>query len=405
MIRALIPSWLPEAWLTRPPPVARSGRTLLIVGTIGLLFALTQLAGSWQLYRDPTVVLGFWVLMSLMLVAMAWGVSRLGGAVTGRTVIPMIVLLVVADVLVPAQTMTGRIGNASWNWGVVAILILALAVYRPVLEVVLLCLAHAGAVVAWAAVSTEAVNRGAVVLTAAGAVIPPLVAAQFVNFYVGILSEREEAGLRAAQIEASKIAEAAVEHDSQRRLARIRAEVVPVLRYVIAGAPIPLDVEHADAARRAAARLRSQLLEGRDVAWLLSGSRDDDPVIEVRVVSDAGARRVLDDDLRSALASLVSLLRRHQPWDQFAVTLTARQPQTPRDHAQTHNVTIQPGQPSILAVTVVATGDCIDAVARDPAIHTAARRLGAALTVVDERIVVVEGAVEVLAVPAGADIV
>jgi hypothetical protein len=364
---------------SRPPQVARSRSTLLTVAAIGQLFALLQLFGAWQTYRQPLVVLVFWVLLSAALPVLTLVAAREdGGAVTGRTVAPMIALLVVADVLVPAESTTDRIGAAGWNWSAVAIMLLALAVYRPVLEVMLCSLAHAAAVFGWAAISHPAVDLGTVILVAAGAIIPPLAAAQFVNFYVGILNEREEAGLRAAQIEAREAADAAVDQDDRRRLARIRAEVVPVLQHVASGASIPLDVEHAEAARRAAARLRSQLLEGRDVDWLFSATSgpDDDPAIEVRVVSDAGAREVLDDEIRSAIASLVSLLRRHRPWDRLAVTLTAR-------------------QRTQLAVTVVATGDCAVRAARDPAVDTAVRRLGAHLSVVDERTVVIEGLVVV----------
>ncbi len=361
---------------SRPPQVARSRSTLITVSAIGMIFALSQFLGAWNSYRHPFVVLAFWALLAAALPLMTLVATRDGGAVTGRTVAPMIALLAVADVLVPAELTTGRIGAAGWNWSAVALLLLALAVYRPVLEVMACSVAHAGAVFVWAAFTHPAVDLGTVILVAAGSIIPPLAAAQFVNFYVGILSEREEAGLRAAQIEAREAADAAVDQDDRRRLARIRAEVVPVLQHVATGASIPLDVDHAEAARRAAARLRSQLLEGRDVDWLFSATSgpDHDPAVEVRVVSDAGAREVLDDEIRSAVVSLVSLLRRHRPWDRLAVTLTAR-----------HRTQ--------LAVTVVATGDCAVRAARDPAVDTAARRLGAHLSVVDERTVVIEGLV------------
>ena len=360
-----------------PPPVARSGRTLLVVGVIGQVFALIQFVGFWSVYRHPLVVLGFWVVLSAALPVMTLAASRAGGVVSGQAVVPVIVLLAVADVLVPAETSVGRVGAAGWNWGAVAIILLALAVYRPVVEVMVCSLAHAGAVLVWAALPGDPVDPGTVVLVAAGAIIPPMAAAQFVNFYVGMLSEREEAGRQATQIEAREAAEAAVDRDSRRRLTRIRAEVVPVLQHVADGAAIPLDSEHADAARRAAARLRSQLLEGRDVEWLLSATADneDDPSLEVRVVTDATAQEMIDDEIRSAVGSLVSLLRRHRPWERLAVTLTAR-------------------QATALAVTVVATGDCAAAAVRDPAIETAARRLGAAVTMIDERIIVIEGVVQ-----------
>lgn len=393
---------------TRPPPVARSGRTLLVVGLVGQLFALVQLIGAWHLYRQPLVVLGFWTAMTASLPILTFAVARFGGgSASRRGTLPLLALLAVADVLVPAQATSARIGQAGWNWSAVAILLLALAVYRPVLDVMVLCALHSAAVLAWAflpAANSATVEPQIVVLVLAGAIIPPLVAAQFVNFYVGMLSEREEAGRQAAAIEAREAAEAAVERDGRRRLSRIRAEAVPLLQHVVQGAAIPLDAERAESARLAAARLRSQLLEGRDVAWLLaatdgpdgldspdgldgSDGPDDDPVVEVRVVTDNVARRLLDGDLRSAIASLVGLLRRHRPWDQVAVTLTGR-------------------QESELVITVVATGDCAVRAAQDRAIETAARRLGAELSVVEERIVVIEGVVAGLPrLSVGADIV
>jgi hypothetical protein len=369
-------------WAVRPPPVPRTAVTLLTVGALGQLFALSQLISFWSKYRNPLVVLGVWLAMSAALPAMTFVAGRAQGVLSGRAVVPVIALLALADVVVPAETRSERIGNAGWNWSAVAILLLALAVYRPVLEVMSLSVLHTGAVFAWAGLQQQqSAEPLTTVLIAAGAIIPPFAASQFVNFYVGMLSEREAAGLRAAQIEANKTAEAAVDLDSRRRLSKVRAEVAPVLQHVVDGAALPLDAEHAESARRAAARLRSQLLAGRDVDWLFwpaTGSDVDqlvdDHVVDVRLVSDSPVRQVLDDKIKAEVGSLVGLLRRHRPWERVAVTLTTRLDRE-------------------LSVTVVATGDCARVAAADPAIDTAARRLAADLTLVDDRIVVIEGVV------------
>ena len=149
-----------------------------------------------------------------------------------------------------------------------------------------------------------------------------------------------------------------------------------MLHEVVAGAALPLNAAAAEAARQAAARLRSQLLQGRDVDWLLSASAAlaGDPAFEVGVVSDDAARQLLDDEIRSDVGSLVGLLRRHQPWERVTVTLTARR----QDQ---------------LSVTVVATGACGNRAARDPAIGSAAGRLGAVVNLVDERNLVIEGVI------------
>ena len=375
---SLLASAIARGWSgSRPPQVAGSRRALLTVGVIGQLFALSLLISSWQLYRQPVVVLAVWVAMSTALPLVTLLAARSGG-LSGRAVIPMIGLLAVADIVVPAEAMEQRIGPAGWNWGAVAISLLALAVYRPVPEVIACGLLHAAAVFAWALVEVQPLEPGTVVLVAAGAIIPPLGAAQFVNFYVGVLNEREQAGRQSAQIIAREASEAAVEQDGRRRLARIRAEVAPVLGHVVAGAPLPLDSEHSAGAGRAANRLRAQLLAGRDLDWLLRSSGSDDEAFDVQVLTDPVARRRLDDETRSAVGSLVGLLRRHRPWDQMAVTITAR---------QEHEV----------AVTVVATGDRAGAAGSDPAVHTAAHRLGGDVTVLDEQSLVIEGAVRVQA--------
>jgi hypothetical protein len=97
-------------------------------------------------------------------------------------------------------------------------------------------------------------------------------------------------------------------------------------------------------------------------------------VSEVQVLSDPVARGQLDDETRSAVGSLVGLLRRHRPWDRIAVTITAR-------------------EQFELAVTVVATGERAESAGIDPAVDTAARRLGGDVTVIDGGSLVIEGVV------------
>lgn len=77
-----------------------------------------------------------------------------------------------------------------------------------------------------------------------------------------------------------------------------------------------------------------------------------------------------------AVGSLVGLLGRHRPWDQLAVTITARADLEP-------------------AVTVVAAGEQAPAAGADLAVGTAAGRLGGDITVIDGRNLVIEGLVRV----------
>jgi hypothetical protein len=377
-----VPAEIVRNWReSRPPRVAGSSRTLLIVNVIGQLFALSLLVSSWGLYRQPVVVLAVWVAMSAALPLATLLAVRPGG-LGNRAVLLVYGLLAVADLVVPAEAMEQRIGPAGWNWGAVAISLLALAVYRPVPEVITGGLLHAAGVIGWALVEVQPLEPGTVVLVAAGAIIPPLGAAQFVNFYVGVLSEREAAGERAARIIAREAGDAAVEQDGRRRLTRIRAEVAPVLGHVVGGAPLPLDREHAAGAARAADRLRAQLLAGRDLDWLLRSAGSDDELSDIQVLSDPQARRQLDDETRSAVGSLVSLLRRHRPWERLAVTITTR-------------------DRSGLSVTVVASGDRAAAAGADPAVRTAAQRLGGAPSVLDEETLVIEGSVRLPSAAAG----
>jgi hypothetical protein len=58
-------------------------------------------------------------------------------------------------------------------------------------------------------------------------------------------------------------------------------------------------------------------------------------------------------------------------------------------------VTITARPPLELAVTVVATGDRAESAGADPAVETAAHRLGGELTVIDGQSLVIEGAVRV----------
>jgi hypothetical protein len=255
--------------MNKPPPVAGSRRTLLSVVVIGQLFALALMISSWPLYRHPLAVLLVWVAMSAVLPLTTLVAGRAGGGLSGRAVTPVILLLAVADVVVPAEAVGQRIGQAAWNWSAVALALLALAVYRPAPEMIACGLLHTAAVFAWALADVTPIEPGTAILIAAGAIIPPLAAAQFVNFYVGVLGEREEAGRGAARIAAREAGEMAVEQDGRRRLARIRTEVAPVLARVVAGAELPLDAHHSADAGRAAARLRAQLLAGRDLDWLL----------------------------------------------------------------------------------------------------------------------------------------
>lgn len=364
-----------------PPAVERSGRTLVVVGAFGQAYAVLLMAGSWGSYDRPWIVLGCWVAMTAVPVVLTGAAAvRADGTPGPLAVVPAVAVLAASDVVVPALAGPGeRLAEGAWNWGAVAIMLLLLSVYRPAAEVLVLTAGHALAVLLWAFVPgpDRPVDPVNLVLVLSGCVIPPLAAAQFVGFYLEGLRRRQDAGHRERDLRARAAAEEAVSVDRQERLARLRADAMPILRDIAEGAPLPLYPERAAAARRVAERLRRELAEGREVDWLLRRQigADRGDGVDVQVVTGLGASRLLTDEPRAAVAAVVNLLRRHPGWDRITLTMAG-------------------AEDGSVALALVAQGEAATVAVQDAAVRAAAAQLCPAAgspSLDDERTLVLEG--------------
>jgi len=356
----------------RPPVVERSGHGVLAMSSFGQAYALLLLALSWVGYDHPWVQLGLWLLLTAAAPAMVAVAGRNDGALPGRAVLPVVALLVVLDLAVPALT-GGRdpIGAASWNWGAVAIALLWLAIYRPAGEVLSLAALHALACLLWSLAVVVGPNDPVrVALSVALCLLPALAGAQFVGFYLGVLVRREAAADAERETRARQASEEATSRDWRQRIDRVRREALPLVREVAEGRELPLDEVAVARARRISDRLRRELVGGREIDWLLraqvagDGGGDGDDQVDVEVVTGLGAARLMSDETRVALGALVSLLRRHRGWTRMTLTVAGAPDRS-------------------LMLALVAKGEAAAAAHADVAVRAALRPL-AATSALDE---------------------
>jgi hypothetical protein len=326
-----------SAAFRRPPVVERSGHGVIAMSSFGQAYALLLLGLSWTGYDRPWVQLGLWLLLTAAAPAMVAVAERHGGGLPGRAAVPVVALLVVLDLAVPALTGGGRdpIGAAAWNWGAVAIALLWLAIYRPAGEVLSLAALHGLACLVWSLAVPVAPNDPVrVALSVALCLLPALAGAQFVGFYLGVLLRREEAARAERETRARQAAEEATRRDWRQRIDRVRREALPLIAEVADGRPLPLDEVTVARARRISDRLRRELVGGREIDWLLRaqvagdgradgepGDEPGDEQVDVEVVTGLGAARLMTDETRVALGALVSLLRRHPGWTRMTLTV------------------------------------------------------------------------------------
>ena len=365
-----------SAAFRRPVVVERGGLGVLAMSSFGQAYALLLLALAWTGYRSPWVQLGLWLLLTAAAPAMVAVARRNGGGLPGHVVVPVVALLVVLDLAVPALVGGGRdpIGPAAWNWGAVAIALLWLAIYRPAAEVLSLAALHAAACLAWAvAVPVDPNDPVRVALSAALCLLPALAGAQFVGFYLGVLLRREAAARAERETRARQAAEEATRRDWRQRIDRVRREALPLVSEVAEGRPLPLDEVAVARARRISDRLRRELVGGREIDWLLraqvagdGGVTDEggDDQVDVEVVTGLGAARLMSDETRVALGALVSLLRRHPGWTRMTLTVAGAPDRS-------------------LMLALVATGPAAAAAHADVAVRAALRPL-AATSALDE---------------------
>jgi hypothetical protein len=373
-----------HAAFRRPPVVERGGLGVLAMSSFGQAYALLLLVLSWGGYEYPWVQVGLWLLLTATAPVMVTVAERRGGALPGRAAVPVVALLVVLDIVVPALT-GGRdpIGAAAWNWGAIAITLLWLAIYRPAAEALSLAALHALACLVWPFVSpVEPHDPVRLALSVALCALPALAGAQFVGFYLGVLARRESAAQAERETRARQAAEEATSRDWRQRIERVRSEALPLIREVADGRELPLDEVTVARARRISGRLRRELVGGREVDWLLraqvapdDGAGEAGADVDVEVVTGLGAARLMTDETRVALGALVSLLRRHAGWTRMTLTVA--------------------GSPDAsLMLALVAHGEPAARAHADDAVRAALRPLAATSALDDRETLVIQARLE-----------
>jgi hypothetical protein len=303
-------------------------RMVLAVSGVGVFLAAVNLASSWSVYRSPVAALLLWCVTAAT-VPLAQRSMRRTGRLTTRATVIVVVVLAALDIAVP-QTAPPRnwLQIAAWNWGAIALILFALAVYRPVREIYLLTVGHAmlGLVLLpWMPVRDPV----EIIQFVAGAVIPPLAAAHYLALYAEGLRNRQ----RAVEEHRRSVAAAAAEEESRRlmdeRLASIRPSILGVLRAVVAGRGAPIDPAARDRARALSDRLRRELDESLAAARSqlpLSPPVDADSSAQVDVL---GSPALLPEPDRVTLAAIVDVLAGCPGWLRIGVTVASAGPTEP----------------------------------------------------------------------------
>jgi hypothetical protein len=110
----------------------------------------------------------------------------------------------------------------------------------------------------------------AVIVDLSAALVPAVAAAEFVRYFVRAAQDRADAAAEQASAQYQVLAAAAIADDADRRLARLRTEVLPLLEDVASGRRGVDDADGAATAARLSAELRRELVEARSGAWLLA---------------------------------------------------------------------------------------------------------------------------------------
>jgi len=372
--------------LHRPPVVERSAVVAVAIGTFGQFYALLLLAQSWGDYPAPLAQLGLWLLLTAATAALVVVAARRGGGLPVTAAVPLVAVLVIVDVAVPALVGDDPIGPGAWNWSAVAMTILLLAIYLPAAVALTLAALHGLAVVGWALSDPADGDPVRLAIAVGGAVLPALAGAQFLGFYLGVLARRAEAARAERETRGRQAADDAVARDWRERISRVRAEALPLVRDVAEGAPLPLDELTAARARRVSDRLRRELVGGREVDWLLraqvaapgreAGAEGaDGDAVDVEVVTGLGASQLMTDATRVDLGALVSLLRRHAGWTRMTLTVAGAPDRS-------------------LMLALVAHGPAAGPAAADDAVRAALLPLRASCALDDPETLVVQARLE-----------
>ncbi|MGW4215107.1 hypothetical protein ACWEIJ_44540 [Lentzea sp. NPDC004789] len=353
--------------------VPNAGRIALSIGAVSAVFSLTQMIAQWHRYSLPWVAAVAWLVQVCVLIAVVATGTRHAGTLPVPVLALSVVLLYAVDVAVVSQLPSELwYSPASWNWGAVAIALVAISPYRPSWEVVAAAAGHAaiGVVTLGLAASAMRLDKVALVLLVSGCLIPVLSAAHYLRLYTAVLEVRREIAIRRLSAEAQQSAEAAIRTDSESRLIRLRAQVVPLLSEVGQGAALPLDMTTTARARTLMEALRRELVESSTGGWLLQahiGSNEVEVPVEV-----VGALAGLGQGGGADVAALIDLLRRFPEWTTLRVTVADSDP---------------------VAVVVVAQGASAQEASADLSVQAAAAALGGEVRVVGPGVLLVEGRV------------
>jgi hypothetical protein len=242
----------------------------------------------------------------------------------------------------------------------------------------------------------------AVIVDLSAAIIPAVAAAEFVRFYVRALLRRQDAVAEQARAQSRVAATAAIQEDSDRRVARLRTEVLPLLSDIAAGRRPVDDPAAATLAHRLSADLRRELVEARSGAWLLSApvtafagpsSPDDDGWPGIVLLDPQVLVGRLDSRDRAALSAVLAAVRSVGGWSGVSVALSAAYPVGDRpDRSAVDGRTDRSADDDSEAafVTLVAIGEHpLDDV--DHRVAAAAERAGCTVSLEPPSACVVEG--------------
>jgi hypothetical protein len=245
------------------------------------------------------------------------------------------VVLLVVDVASAWLTYPERFGGpSSWAATATGVTLLAISPYRPPRDVVALAVAHTVVIAALLAAHAgqPAVQPFAVIGALSAAFVPAVAGAELVRYFVRAVGRRQQAVAERTRAQSQVVATAAITGDADRRLARLRTEVLPLLADVAAGRRPVDDPEAARLAQRLSAELRRELVEARSGAWLLqapvpaldageSGGPDQAWPGVVLLDPERLVGRLASHD-RAALGAVLAELRAVGGWAEVSVALS-----------------------------------------------------------------------------------
>jgi hypothetical protein len=399
-----------RAVASRPLPRSFDAAVVFIVTQAHLVALFTVLTSTDRYRALPATLVLLGVSLAVPLACVVTARLRGGGDLPFAAFASAGAALLAVDVAVAATVRPADIGTLSyWTAVAVGVTVLALCPYRPPQDLIVLAAAHAAVVALVLGVNRHqpSVEPFAVIVLLSAAIIPAVAAAEFVRFYVRSLRRRQDAVAQQARAQSRITATAAIQEDSDRRLARLRTEVLPFLSDVAGGRRPVDDSGGAGLAHRLSADLRRELVEARSGAWLLSApvaafagpsSPDDDGWPGIVLLDPQRLVGRLDSGDRAALSAVLAAVRAVGGWSGVSVALSVTYPVDDdgtadvawRGRPRTTPPGEGEGEAEAAFVTVVAHGErALEVV--DPAVEAAALRAGCTSSLEPPSACVVEG--------------